>query len=133
MLSPREQTEITDEIINLVFSEENAIVAELAADGGFIGDQLLPGPKRYDFYWSVNPQTGKPLLSFNDMVNLSTIPNWEQLLKRSPDAVPAPESPYLLNLLREPGLFTEVQKDFISVNQKYQDRYEGGADEVLRP
>ncbi len=109
MLTPREQTELTDEVIDRMFAEENDLVAELAEDGGFIGDILLPGPKRLDAYWAATPD-------LSDVPGLLD-PNWESLIRRGLD--PGPKNPYWKNLLREPGLLKEVSQDFVRLNKLY--------------
>lgn len=83
-------------------------------DGGFIGDERLPGPERLDRYW----------LATRDLTDLPglTDPNWEERIRQGFD--PPPVNPYWKNLLREPGLLKEVSQDFMRLNQQHEGRYE---------
>ena len=119
MLTPKEETEIADEEIDQMLKEEDGIVAEMVKDGSFIGDVMLPGPERLDQYWAMTPDLSD--------VPLLIDPDWELRIRHGLDRPPV--NPYWKNLLREPGLLKSTSQDFVSLNQRFADRYEV-ADEV---
>ncbi len=129
VLTAKRKTEIADEEVTRSLEKEKYYVDTLYDEGGFIGDIQLPGPQRLDKYFSVDPATGQPLISWNDLPRMID-PDWEKWIRAG--LAPGPESNYLKNLLREPGLLTEVCKDLVSLTKKYPNRYEGGNDAVAQ-
>jgi hypothetical protein len=113
VLSAKRKTEIADEEVTRVLEDEKRIVDSLAAEGGFIGDIMLPGPERLDKYWAMTPD-------LND-VPLLIDSGWELRIRNGLDR--APVNPYWRNLLREPGLLEKTSRDFVRLNTQYADRF----------
>lgn len=115
------QTKIAERRVKEKLAIGMRLFEQIRKEGGFIGDTLPPGPERLDNYWAITTV-------FSDIA-LIMDPNAEKLIRAG--LSPAPQSPGWANYLRIPGLFTERAKDFVALNERFQDRYkQGGTNEV---
>lgn len=112
-LTVKEENDIIDEEVDLMYEEENEMVENIADDGGLPGDLLFPGPERLDRYWLVT----KDLSDLQLLID----PNSEEFIRRN--LIRPPVNPYWLNQLSIPGEFTKKAKDFMALNARYADRY----------
>lgn len=120
-LSSQKKTQIIEERVRLMHERIPKRAAALNEDGHLPGTIFLPGPQRLDKYWQ--------FISLNDAMKCLN-PHWEDDIKMGLDPV-GPESPYLKNLLRVPGLFKKTTADFVRLNAQYADRYQEGSNATV--
>lgn len=121
-LTSQRKTEIIEERVTAMLKRIPDRAAAINEDGALPGDIMLPGPQRLDKYWAVTQD-------FSD-VPLLLDPNWEQRIRQGLDQ--PPKNPYWLNLLRIPGLLKKTSADFVALNARYADRYQGGSNAVAQ-
>lgn len=121
-ISSQRKTQIIEERVRLMHERVPKRAKALNEDGHLPGTILLPAPQRLMKY--------RQVISFSDAIKCLN-PSWESDIRSGLDPV-GPESPYLKNLLRVPGLFKQVTADYVALEKRDAEK-QGGSNAVAQP
>lgn len=120
-ISSQRKSQIIEERVRLMRERIPERAKTLNEDGHLPGTILLPAPQRLLKY--------RQVISFADAIKCLN-PDWESWILKGID--PGPESPYLKNLLRVPGLFKQVTADYVALEMRDAEKTKGGENEVAQ-
>lgn len=121
-IASQRKTTIIEERVRAMHERIPIRAKALNEDGHLPGTILLPAQPRLMKYRAV--------ISFPDAIKCLN-PNWEDDIRRGIDPV-GPESPYLINLLRVPGLFKQVTADYMALEKRDAEKQLGGSNAVAQ-